>query len=423
MARLLIVAWEEQGQCDTKIMGNVITAHLRRHDTYHSWFEQRDGDLVRHVLPDPSVIEMEAIALGEVDAAEWQKHASTTASPLLWDCFKFGILQRTDGFTCFASIDHRNSDGSLLALVMKEIHSAYGAAHDGKPPLRLASSGRYLDYCSNQRSRAAGMTVMDPAITEWMSFLKRNDGQLPKFPLPLDVPEDRCLAEYVTMDLLDEEGVTAFETACHAVGARMMGGLLACAGLTEQELAGTSRYSVVTLAPTRRSPEAFRTAGWCIGVLPIDFDLKGQSFFELARTAERIFGARLHLANAPVERVLELAADMPELLPPTPGGVMVSYIDMSRPPFSSSIIHDWHQTNARVYFNPGMAAQVALWFFKTQRGLTLTAAYPATTAARVSIQRYVEALKTMCLRAAKMPIPAVFSQDAGQEPYHACATE
>ena len=407
MARLLIVAWEEKGQCNIDIMGNVIAAHLRRHDTYHSWFEERNGKLVRHVLVDPSTIEMEAVALGEVNAAEWQQHASATASPFAWDCFRFGILQRPDGFTCFASIDHRNSDISILALVMKEIHSAYGAALDGKPPMRLASPGHYLDYCANQRARAASMTAMDPDVTEWMSFLQRNAGQLPKFPLPLGVLEDHCLAEYMTMDLLDERALTAFETVCRASGARMMGGLLACAALTEKGLAGTSRYSVVTLAPTRKSPKAFRTAGWCMGVLPIDFDVSGQSFFELARTAERIFGARFHLANAPVERVLELAADMPELQPATAGGVMLSYSDMSRPPFNPTIVHDWHQTNARVYFNPGMARQVAIWFFKTQRGLTLTAAYPATAEARASMRRYVEALKVACHGAAKTPIPAV----------------
>jgi hypothetical protein len=423
MARLLIIAWEEQGQCNTDIMGNVITAHLRRHDTYHSWFEERDGDLVRHVLNDPSAIEMEAVALGEVNSAEWQQYASETASPFSWDCFKFGVLQRPDGFTCFASIDHRNSDISVLALVMKELHSAYGAERDGNPPLRLASPGRYLDYCRSQRSRAAGMTMMDPAIAEWVSFLNRNDGQLPKFPLPLDVFEDRCIAEYMTMDLLDEAGVTAFETVCHASGARMMGGLLACAALTERELAGTSRYGVVTLAPTRKSPEAFRTAGWCMGLLPIDFDLKGQSFVELAATAERVFGARLHLASTPVERVLELAQDMLKLQPSSADGVMLSYSDLSRPPFNPTIVHDWHQTNARVYFNPGMAGQVAIWFFKTQRGLTLTAAYPATAAARVSMQRYVETLKTTCLGAVKTPIPIVYSQDTGHEPYPTCATE
>lgn len=406
MARLLIVAWEEEGQCCVDIMGDVITAHIRRHDTYHSWFEERDGGLVRYVLSDPSDIELDTLALGEVDAEEWQRHASTTASPYSWDCFKFGVLQRSDGFTCFASIDHRNSDSSVLAIMMKEIHSAYCAARDGKPPVRLPSPGRYLDYCANQRERASAMTAIDPAIIEWTSFLKRNDAQLPRFSLPLGIVEDPCLAEYMTMDLLDDTACAAFEAVCQASGARIMGGLLACAALSERELLGTSRYSVITLAPTRKSPKAFRTAGWCMGVVPIDFDLSDHGFPALACLAERIFGARLFLAHVPVERVLELAAGAIELQPVRAGGVMLSYNDMSRPPFNPTIMHDLHQTNSRVYFNAGIARQVAIWFFKTQRGLTLTAAYPANAVARVSMQRYVEVLKAACHRAAKTSIIA-----------------
>jgi hypothetical protein len=41
MSRLLIVVWEEAGLCEHSVMSEVITNHLRRHDTYHSWFEKK----------------------------------------------------------------------------------------------------------------------------------------------------------------------------------------------------------------------------------------------------------------------------------------------------------------------------------------------------------------------------------------------
>ncbi len=400
MARLLIVVWEEPGFCDLATMNQVVTAHLRRHDTYHSWFEERGDAIMRHVLTDPATIQMEHTTLGEVSAEAWRHHAMAIPAPFEWDCFRFGILQRAAGFTCFASIDHLHGDASVIPLMMKEIHEAYRASLDGAPPLRLGPAGHYVNYASSQRKRAATMTLADPEVTGWVEFLHRNEGRMPPFPLPLGVLEDRCLAEYVDLDVLDAVGMAAFESACQASGARVIGGLLACAALTERELAGSSRYRVVTPMATRKSPQAFRTAGWCMGVVPIDLDIANHPFPELAGTAQRVFDGRLGMANVPIERVLELAAELPTIRPVATGGVMLSFNDMSRPPLSPHIERVWQKVDGRIYISQGMAAQVSLWFFRTQKGLTLAAAYPANITARASMQRYVEALRNTCRQVA-----------------------
>jgi hypothetical protein len=406
MARLLIVVWEETGQCDLRAMSHVVTSHLRRHDTYHSWFEERGDTMLRHVLTDPAVIQMEPITLGELSAEEWQQHVMETPSPFTWDCFRFGILQRATGFTCFVSIDHLHADATVIAFLMEEIHAGYRAALDGEAPPRHAPPGRYVDYCVSQRLRADKAVLTDPDVEEWVAFLARNGGRMPPFPLQLGVLDDRCLAEYVTLDVVDAAGMTDFESACHASGARVIGGLLACAALTERHLAGNLRYSVVTPTTTRKSPEAFRTTGWCVGVVPIDFEVGAQGFAQLAVSAQRVFDERLGLANMPIERVLELAAALPEIRPAATGGVMLSYMDANLPPLSAHIARSWHQAKGRVYINQGMAAQVALWFFRTQRGLTLTAAYPANVTARSSMLRYVDALAGTCREAAGVALPA-----------------
>lgn len=124
------------------------------------------------------------------------------------------------------------------------------------------------------------------------------------------------------------------------------------------------------------------------------------TFSELAVTAQRTFDERLRLADVPIERVLELAAGLPTIRPVATGGVMLSYMDVNVPPLSAHSAREWHKANGRVYINQGMAAQVALWFFRTQGGLTLTAAYPANATARASMQRYVEALASVCRRSA-----------------------
>jgi hypothetical protein len=400
MARLLVVVWDEPGRCDLRVMTHVVTAHLRRHDTYHSWFEERGEAIVRHVLTDPAAIQMESSTIGEVSAEDWQKHVMATPAPFAWDCFRFGILQRASGFTCFASIDHLHADATLIAFLMAEIRSVYRAVLDGETPLQLGPPGSYLDYCTSQRRRAAMTTLADLEVKEWIAFLHRNNGRMPSFPLPLGVLEDRCDAEYVHVDILDDTAMAAFESACHASGARAIGGLLACAALTERELAGRSRYGVVTPTTTRRSPQAFRTTGWCVGVVPIDFDVQERTFSELAFTAQRNFDERLCLANVPIELVLELAVGLPTIRSVATGGVMLSYMDVNVPPLSAHFAREWHQTKGRVYINQGLSAQVALWLFRTQRGLSLTAAYPANGTARASMHRYVEAFAGVCRRAA-----------------------
>ena len=338
------------------------------------------------------------VTIGEASPEDWQREVMATPSPFTWDCFRFGILQRADGFTCFASIDHLHADSTLIAFLMEEIHAAYLALLDGEAPPRAADAGRYLDYCASQRQRGALMRLEDPAVADWIAFLHRNNGRMPRFPLPLGVEEDRCLAEYLQADILDQSGMSAFEDACHAAGARVIGGLLACAAITERELAGTGRYGVVTPTTTRRSPEAFRTAGWCMGLVPIDFDTTPGAFPELAAAAQRSFDSRLGLAQVPIERVLELAASIPTIRPVATGGVMLSYMDTNLAPLSAHMARDWDKAGGRIYINQGMAAQVVLWFFRTLRGLTMTAAYPANASARGSMQRYAETLRNACSR-------------------------
>ncbi len=399
MARLLIVVWEEAGKCDQRAMGHVIAAHLRRHDTYHSWFKKRGADIVRHVLCDPSDIEIAPTHVGAVTPIQWHQHVMATPSPFAWDCFRFGVLQRANGFTFFASVDHLHADASVIAFLMDEIHSAYQAMCDGEAPRPQATAGRYLDYCAAQRRRAATTQLAGADVSDWVDFLHRNGGRMPPFPLPLGVLEDRCLTEHTHVDILNPEDMAAFELACHGAGARVIGGLFACAALTEQRLAATGRYSVITPTTTRRSSLEFAMSGWCMGVVPIDFDVGEGGFADFAKAGQKVFDARLGLAEVPIELVLELATKVPSIRPVATGGVMLSYIDTNLPPMGAHMAGDWHRLQGRVYINQGMSAQVALWFFKTQRGLALTAAYPSNETARATMQRYVETFRAKCLAA------------------------
>ena len=137
-----------------------------------------------------------------------------------------------------------------------------------------------------------------------------------------------------------------------------------------------------------------------MGVVPIDFEIGHCAFPELAVKAQDTFNSRRALATVPLQRVFELAAPLDQIRPVATGGVMLSFMNMNRFALNANSASDWHNANGRSYINQGAAAQVGIWFFQTQRGLTLTAAYPANPIARASMRDYVQALKAACRRVA-----------------------
>ena len=104
MARLYILTWDIPGRCDIRAMTHVINSYLRRHDTFHSWFDYKGPEnIVRRKIDDPKDIKLVPTRHGEVTSKEWRTHVLTTPDPLRWNCFRFGAIQRADHFTFYVS--------------------------------------------------------------------------------------------------------------------------------------------------------------------------------------------------------------------------------------------------------------------------------------------------------------------------------
>jgi hypothetical protein len=402
MARLLIPSWNIPGRCDVRAMSYVINAYLRRHDTYHSWFEF-DGDdrLVRHSVENPADIQFVATKYGEMNAAQWRTHILNTPTPLQWDCFRFGVIQRADHFTFYASIDHVHADAMFMVALFVEIYQNYSALIEGGAPIKLPEPGRYLDYCMRQRNYTSGLTLDSTEVAEWLAFLRRNGGTLPKFPLPLGDPDVPCTGDLITVRLMDAHDTDRFESVCAAAGVRFVGGVFACAAIAERELTGVDTYQVITPTTTRRTPAEFMTTGWFTGIVPISVPVKGMSFNEVARAAQAAFDAGMHLANVPIERVLELAEALPGIRKPGPGVPMLSYLDIGLPPLNPVVMGQWQTQNGTLYTDLGAANQIGLWVNRRDTGTTVTVAYPDNAIARESVAQYVDLMKMVYLRAAE----------------------
>ena len=235
-SRLMIVSCDAPGHCDVRAMSYVINQHLRRHDTYRSRFEMlEDGSLVRRTIADVADIQFVPKRHGVLTLEQARELVVSTPDPLQWDCFRYGIVQGDDHFTFYFSIDHVHTDALLMGLVLVEIHLMYAALVSGAPPIPLADAGSYDDYCVKQAEFTSALTLESPEVKDWIKFAQANDGTLPCFPLPLGDPSVPCGGEMLTVRLMDKHQSERFESACLSAGARVIGGVIACAALAEHE--------------------------------------------------------------------------------------------------------------------------------------------------------------------------------------------
>jgi len=396
MSRLMIFTWELPGRCDVRAMNYAINAHVRRHDTYHSWFECRDADtIVRHTIADPADIDLKPTKHSEMTPQELREHISTP-HPLQWDCFYFGVIQAGDHFTVYASIAHLCVDPMIVGVLFREIHQMYTALVAGAAPVELPVAGRYGDYCAEQRRELAALTPDSPAVRGWIEFAGHNGGTLPYFPLPLGDLSVPYAGKLITETLMDEQQTARFEDACVAAGARFSGGVFGCAALTEHRLTGADRFSTVTTTDTRRTPTELMTTGWFTGLVPVTVTAT-EVFEDAARCAQEAFDAGIELATVPFDRVLELAPPEAGLGRPRPGNFVMSFLDASIAPLSAVANSD---LNFRVYDEGRVSHQVSMWVTRLQHETRVSLLFPDNPVASESIDRYITAMKATYARVA-----------------------
>lgn len=391
MSRLLITAWNIPGQCDIREMTYVLNAHLRRHDTYHSWFELPDGeDVVRRTLREPARIALVPTKHGELTAEECRHQLVATPDPTQWDCFRFMIIQRADHFTFCLSVDHVYIDAMLMGVLFTEIHMMYAALAGSKAPLRLGEPGRYRDYCVRQHQFTSALTLDSPRVRTWVEFAESNDGSLPGPRLPLGDVSAPCAV--MGLQLLDAQQTVAFESVCVAAGVRFSGGVFACAALAEYELTGAETYYGIAPIDTRVDAADFMTTGWFIGVVPITVPVDPASFADTARAAQASFDSNRELAHVPFDRVLDLA---PWLSRPQQGSPLLLHLDAGVPPLSAVANSHLEAMCGRLWYDGGTATQLDIRVNRFENETQVMVVLPDNPVARESVTRYMEALRSV----------------------------
>jgi hypothetical protein len=394
MSRLLIASWDIPGQCDIETLTYVLNAHLRRHNTYHSWFEfTAADDIVRHTFRDPADIHYVPVEHGEMTPAAWREHLLATPSPLEWDCARFAIIQRSDHFTFCGCMDHIYADAMMLGAMWIEFYLTYSALLAGDAPTALPVGGSYENYCAHQHQYTSALTLDSPEVRAWVDFFENNDGTLPECPVSLGDGSGACNLTFV--QVMDQQETAQFESACIAAGARFSGGVFACAALAQYELTGAETYYGLIARDTRSAPADFMTMGWFTGYVPITVPVDVSSFGEMARAAQKSFDSGKELANVPFNRVLELA---PWLRMPHCHIPLLFHLNATVPPLSTIINAEWDWSNIRMHHDGRTPARFDLRVNRYAAETQIIAFFPDNPIARKSVARYIDTLKSVYRR-------------------------
>jgi hypothetical protein len=399
-SRQIIAICEVPGQCDVSAMNDAVNGYLRRHDTFRSWFERTgNGEFIRHTASDPADIEFTPIDHGEMTVDEIRAHVVAIPNPLEWGCFIFGIVQSESRFTFFAAVDHVHGDATLIGTTMLEANGMYAALSGGGEPLALPDAGSFDDFCARERQYASTLTVDSPQVRTWIDFAENNNGGFPEFPLPLGNPSEPSDSDMVSELLMDAEQTERFESACTAVGARFIGGLFACLALVEHEFTGALTYYGLTPRDSRTAGDNFMTQGWFTGLIPITVPIAAASFGDAAWAAQCSFDSGLDMAKVPYYRVLELA---PWLSWPQPNFPVSNFLHGGAAPLNTVLAAAdlGYANNIGIYSDGRYSYQLTVYIFRYGEGTVMAIMYPDNPVAQKSVVRYLEAMKSVCVRVA-----------------------
>jgi hypothetical protein len=199
--------------------------------------------------------------------------------------------------------------------------------------------------------------------------------------------------------LMDAEQTERFESACTAVGARFIGGLFACLALVEHEFTGALTYYGLTPRDSRTAGDNFMTQGWFTGLIPITVPIAAASFGDAAWAAQCSFDSGLDMAKVPYYRVLELA---PWLSWPQPNFPVSNFLHGGAAPLNTVLAAAdlGYANNIGVYSDGRYSYQLTVYVFRYGEGTVMAIMYPDNPVAQKSVVRYLEAMKSVCVRVA-----------------------
>lgn len=389
------------GRLRVEAMAAAMRKWILRHPTLLTWFENREGTLVRHVV-STGTLEVTPTPVGELDTPELVRdylhhRLSSNTDPLRWPPFAVGAVIRETSSTVYFGVDHSHSDGNSVFLAFKELCALYQAELDGVEA-ELLEAGSYVDYGALERDRAAELTSKSEGVNRWRQFWR--SGPFSVIPLDLGTEPDTAYpSATVILDLFDGAEAEAFSHACREHGAEFPAGLFAALGIAAHELGGFESYRTLTPVNTRNEARWKATQGWFVNLVPVTFRVAGrQNFGQVVGAAQHAFTEAQRLTHVPLIRVAELLRDE-VIIAPYHGAApaIVSFLDNRAAPGA----RDWDRFGVRALVGTEQAYDASIWINRARGKTHLYARYPDTEIAQVTVPRFVRHLRDILLEVAR----------------------
>ncbi|BDH58736.1 condensation domain-containing protein [Tsukamurella sp. PLM1] len=392
--------WQIAENLDPDVLRRALNRWFARHEAFRSLISRTDdGTLVRTTTP-PESIDFTAQPVGELHTSlrvyqHLKNYFDATITPSRWPhC----VLATVDdpgrpGFTVVFGADHSVMDAYTQVLAISELTSLYRAELAGRPA-ELPPSGSFLDFCSLERERFEHIDFEHPAVRTWLDYLAADDGDSPRFGLPLtehpDRPNLRVFQSSLSLQLLDAERTAAFDAACKAAGGKAGNGVVGAFARAEAALTGREHVRFVMPMHTRSEERWATSAGWFVGLMPVDVALPATSALsELLGSVADALRRHRDVVPIPYPHLSSIIENRTGRGLPAPRYVL-SYVDVRYVPGADA----WAEQNAAVLRSECTAGdELYIWISRSHTGLFFSARFPSNPVASANVFRLIAALR------------------------------
>lgn len=304
--------------------------------------------------------------------------------------------QTPQEFTVIFAADHAVMDAYTQLFTIAELRELYAAAVDKREPA-LPPAGSYVDFCAGERAVAESTSSRERAVKEWKDFFTGTDGHLtpPLFPMPIrsitnsESPNstDHHRAQHsLSQWLLNGKDIARLGDRAKANGGSTKSALLTALKLALVELSPVSSARYIMPMHTRHEPKYMLSAGWFVGLMPIDDPLNGASSFTEA-FPDTVQATKRHRDLS----VYPYAAVSDALHINEPPRFVISYVDTRFIPGADT----WGDRDRVLRSSVVSDDDVYIWLNRTDEGLNISMRYPDNSQAEESIAAFLSRFATI----------------------------
>ncbi|RDH10173.1 condensation domain-containing protein, partial [Tsukamurella pulmonis] len=392
--------WQIDEDLDEDALRRALRGWFGRHEAFRSLISHaEDGTLLRTTTP-PESIDFVAQSVGKLTTSlrvyqHLKNYFDATITPSRWPHCVLATVDNPagPGFTIVFGADHSVMDAYTQVLAISELTELYRAERADRPA-RLTPSSSYLDFCALERDQFEHIDFEHPAVRTWLDYLAEDDGESPRFGLPLTDRDARAnlrvFQSSLSLQLLDVERTAAFDAACKAAGGKAGNGVVGAFARAEAGLTGSDHVRFVMPMHTRSEERWATSAGWFVGLMPVDLALPATS--ALSATLESVADAlrrNRDVVPVPYPLLSSIVEERTGRGLPAPRYVL-SYVDVRYVPGAA----EWGEQNAAVLRSECTADdELYIWISRSHTGLYFSARFPSNPVASANVFRLIAALR------------------------------